>query len=163
MSLKNILTEKIKIYRGIAIPSSKEDIDKEEKQFDKENVGISWSLFDNYAYNRAEEMSLLFKHKHFHKLRELVLEAEIDLDKVDWEYTLGQYTDKDYWHQEYEVVLNSNEDIKFRIIYDSEDLENSSILHSGNTGEGNYDETMISVDENSSEFKKLKLQYLKEL
>lgn len=140
-----------KIYRGLAV--------NKEGELRSDEVGISWTLDEVFADNRA----LLMADNDFRNEgveRPIVLTAEVTEDDIDWEATCGQMKG-DYFNEEFEVILLPNIDITFEIISDEksyslcqEDLEGTTI--SGNTGSGNYDETMSGKcdDEELEELKK---------
>lgn len=158
MSLKDLLNTKIKIYRGLAIACEDEDCIPELKN----EIGVSWTIFEPYASFRAEEMKLFHKTKYPKESREIVVEADLNIEDIDWGWSLGAYYDQGHWSEEYEVVLLPNIPITFKIIYDSYWIDKDKIIR-GNTGEGNYDETMFYIEEDDDDYHELKRNFIKDI
>ena len=141
----------MKLYRGIAV--------NETGEIRNNEIGISWTLDNTFASERAELMAKN-DFNNDNSVRPLVIEANINDDMIDWAATLGQMK-TDYFEKEYEVILLPNIDITYRIIEDSmamylqaEELDTFEDIN-GNTGRGMYDETMGAEcsDEDIEEYK----------
>lgn len=107
----------MRVFRSILL--------SENEKLEKENLGISWTLCEEFAEFHANDINKGSNRKF------VILETEISESMIDWNETLFAMEER---ANEYEVVLNPTSNLQIAIHQYSE-IEMDDFV--GSTGNGN--------------------------
>jgi hypothetical protein len=82
----------MRIFRSILL--------NENEEIDRKNLGVSWSLCENFVVDHAEDINRVIEKDDFE-----IIETEISENQIDWDNTLFAMENRP---NEFEVVLLPN-------------------------------------------------------